>query len=120
MSIIIFIIVLLVLVMIHESGHFFAAKLSKMRVEEFAFGFPPRIFGKKYGETFYAFNAIPLGGYVSIWGENGSDEEIIFCRSLKPSTMTEPLVKLIFKTLPASKFSDHGVSVVIIIFNLSY
>jgi membrane-associated protease RseP (regulator of RpoE activity) len=57
--------------MIHEAGHFFAAKISKMRVEEFAFGFPPKLFGKKVGETLYAFNALPIGGYVKITGEGG-------------------------------------------------
>lgn len=74
-AILLFVAILIVLVIIHEFGHFIAAKLTGMRVDEFAFGFPPRIFGKKYGETLYAFNAIPLGGYVSIWGENGSDED---------------------------------------------
>lgn len=70
-----FIIILLVLVIVHEFGHFIVAKLTGMRVDEFAFGFPPRVFAKKYGETTYAINALPLGGYVSIWGENGSDED---------------------------------------------
>lgn len=74
-SIALFIIILLVLVVVHEFGHFIVAKLTGMRVDEFAFGFPPRIFGKKYGETLYAINSIPLGGYVSIFGENGSDED---------------------------------------------
>lgn len=74
-AILLFIIILLVLVVVHEFGHFIVAKLTGMRVDEFAFGFPPKIFGKKVGETLYAFNAIPLGGYVSIWGENGSDED---------------------------------------------
>ncbi len=75
MSIIIFFLVLLVLVMIHESGHFFAAKISKMRVEEFAFGFPPKLFGKKVGETLYAFNLLPIGGYVKITGESFDEDE---------------------------------------------
>lgn len=70
-----FVIILLVLVVVHEFGHFIVAKLTKMRVDEFAFGFPPRVFAKKYGETTYAINALPLGGYVSIWGENGSEED---------------------------------------------
>jgi regulator of sigma E protease len=74
-AIILFIFILIVLVIVHEFGHFIAAKLTGMRVDEFAFGFPPRIFSKKIGETVYAFNAIPLGGYVSIWGENGSEED---------------------------------------------
>jgi regulator of sigma E protease len=74
-AVLLFVIILLVLVIVHEFGHFIVAKLTKMRVDEFAFGFPPRIFAKKYGETTYAINALPLGGYVSIWGENGSEED---------------------------------------------
>lgn len=74
-AILLFIVILLVLVVVHEFGHFIVAKLVGMRVDEFAFGFPPRIFAKKYGETVYALNAIPLGGYVSILGENGSEED---------------------------------------------
>jgi regulator of sigma E protease len=46
-----------------------------MRVDEFAFGFPPRLFAKKKGETVYAVNSLPLGGYVSIWGENGEPDD---------------------------------------------
>lgn len=75
MTILIFVIILLVLVLVHEAGHFFAAKISKVRVDEFAFGFPPRLFSKKKGETTYSFNAIPIGGYVKIYGENGLDQE---------------------------------------------
>jgi regulator of sigma E protease len=74
-AIALFIIILLVLVTVHEFGHFIVAKLTGMRVDEFAFGFPPRVFAKKYGETTYAINALPLGGYVSIFGENGSEED---------------------------------------------
>lgn len=75
MTIIIFIAILLLLVLIHEAGHFFAAKISKVRVEEFAFGFPPRILSIKKGETNYVFNALPVGGYVKIYGENGEEKE---------------------------------------------
>lgn len=70
-----FLFILLILVIVHEFGHFIVAKLVNMRVDEFAFGFPPRLYAKKKGETTYAINALPLGGYVSIWGENGSDED---------------------------------------------
>ncbi len=76
MSIIIFIVILLVLVVSHEFGHFIVAKKSGIRVDEFSFGFPPRIYGKKIGETTYNLNALPLGGYVKIFGENGDDENI--------------------------------------------
>lgn len=75
MSIIIFIIILLVLVVSHEFGHFIVAKKSGIRVDEFSFGFPPKLFGKKIGETTYNFNLLPLGGYVKIFGENGEIDE---------------------------------------------
>lgn len=76
MSIIIFIVILLVLVVSHEFGHFIVAKKSNIRVDEFSFGFPPKLFGKKIGETTYNFNALPLGGYVKIYGENPDEESM--------------------------------------------
>lgn len=57
-----------VLVFVHEMGHFLFAKLFKMRVDRFSVGFPPKIFGKKIGETEYVIGATPLGGYVKIAG----------------------------------------------------
>jgi regulator of sigma E protease len=74
MNILIFIIILLILVLIHEAGHFFTAKSFKIRVDEFGFGFPPKLFSKKFGETEYSFNAIPFGGFVKIFGENPDEE----------------------------------------------
>ncbi|MBI4117131.1 MAG: RIP metalloprotease RseP [Parcubacteria group bacterium] len=70
---IIFIIVLGVLVLVHEAGHFYVAKKAGMKVEEFGFGFPPRLFGIKRGETVYSINLIPFGGFVKIYGEDGED-----------------------------------------------
>lgn len=70
MTIIIFLAILLVLVIAHEFGHFIVAKKSGIRVDEFAFGFPPKLFSKKIGETKYVFNALPIGGYVKIYGED--------------------------------------------------
>ncbi len=75
MNIIIFILVLLVVVVVHEYGHFFAAKSTGMGVSEFAFGFPPRLFGFKYKGTQYSINLIPLGGYVMIDGQDGTEDE---------------------------------------------
>jgi len=57
----------------HEAGHFFAAKFFHVRVEEFGFGWPPRIWGKRRGETIYSINAIPAGGFVRLLG---GDEEV--------------------------------------------
>ena len=74
MNIIIFIIILLVLVVVHEFGHFFFAKKFGIRVDEFGFGFPPKLFGKKYGETEYTFNLLPIGGFVKIFGEDPNEE----------------------------------------------
>lgn len=74
MSLILFFAVLFVLVLVHEWGHFIVAKKTGMRVDEFAIGFPPKLFGIKKGETEYNFNALPIGGYVKIWGENYDDE----------------------------------------------
>lgn len=74
-ALIIFFLILFFLVVIHELGHFLFAKWTKMRVDEFAFGFPPRLLSKKIGETLYLFNLIPLGGYVKIFGENGLTNE---------------------------------------------
>jgi len=70
MSVLIFIIVLLVVVLIHEWGHFMAAKRVGMRVDEFGFGFPPRLFGIQKGETLYSLNVLPIGGFVRIFGED--------------------------------------------------
>jgi regulator of sigma E protease len=73
LTFLIFIVVISVLVFVHELGHFVMAKRAKMKVEEFGFGFPPRIWGKRYGDTLYSINAIPFGGFVRIFGENGEN-----------------------------------------------
>jgi regulator of sigma E protease len=59
------------LVLVHEFGHFITAKWAGIRVEEFAIGFPPRLFGFKRGETMYSINLLPIGGFVRMPGENG-------------------------------------------------
>ncbi|MEK9155780.1 MAG: M50 family metallopeptidase [Patescibacteria group bacterium] len=69
LTILAFLIVLGVLVLVHELGHFVVAKLSGVKVEEFAFGFPPRLFSIKKGETRYSVNVVPFGGYVKMLGE---------------------------------------------------
>lgn len=56
------------MILVHELGHFLVAKLNGLRVEEFGLGYPPRIIGKKIGETIYSLNLIPMGGFVRIWG----------------------------------------------------
>lgn len=73
LTIIVFIVILGLLVFVHEFGHFIVAKLLGVKVEEFAFGFPPRLLSIKRKGTRYSINAIPLGGYVKLFGE---EEEV--------------------------------------------
>ncbi|QQG43948.1 MAG: RIP metalloprotease RseP [Candidatus Roizmanbacteria bacterium] len=73
MSILIFLIILVVLVVVHELGHFIAAKKNGVLVEEFGFGLPPRLFGIKIGETLYSLNLLPIGGFVKLYGEEYSE-----------------------------------------------
>lgn len=70
------------LIFIHELGHFVTAKRFGITVHEFGFGFPPRLFGIKYGETTYTVNWIPLGGFVRMEGEDGKSSDA----ELDPST----------------------------------
>lgn len=70
MTWIVFLLILSVLVLIHEFGHFWVAKKLGIKVEEFGFGFPPKVFGKKKGETEYTINLFPIGGFVKLYGED--------------------------------------------------
>lgn len=69
MTILYFFLILSLLILVHEGGHFLLAKKAGIRVEEFGFGIPPRIWGKKIGETVYSINLFPFGGFVRLWGE---------------------------------------------------
>lgn len=101
MTILILIVALGVLIFVHEAGHFFAAKKAGMKVEEFGFGFPPKIFGIKKGETTYSVNWIPFGGFVKILGEDGA--------SSKPGSFTSKGI------LPRSLVLAAGVSMNILL-----
>ncbi|MBU4284650.1 RIP metalloprotease RseP [Patescibacteria group bacterium] len=74
LTIIVFILILGVLIFAHELGHFISAKKAGVKVEEFGFGFPPRIFSFKRKETIYSLNLIPLGGFVKILGETSEEK----------------------------------------------
>jgi regulator of sigma E protease len=89
-------VVLGIMVVVHEFGHFVAAKLFGVRVEQFSVGFPPRLFGIKIGETDYCISAVPLGGYVKMTGETmpgenmslGADGEAIAAAARDPKALT--------------------------------
>src|SRR3989338_2144919 len=89
LDILIFIIILGVIILVHESGHFITAKRLGMLVEEFGIGFPPRIFSLKKNKTIYSINLIPLGGFVKIKGEtyeaedsNGKNPDLFYNKPL--------------------------------------
>ena len=65
--------VLSLLLLVHELGHFVAARLARIRVEEFGFGLPPRLFGVRRSDVIYSVNLIPLGAFVKMAGEDGTD-----------------------------------------------
>lgn len=67
--------ILVVLILSHELGHFLIARATGVKVKEFAFGFPPRLFSVVKNGTRYSFNLIPLGGYVSLLGEDEANKE---------------------------------------------
>jgi regulator of sigma E protease len=74
---------LIILMVIHEFGHFIIAKKFGIRVDEFGIGYPPKIWGKKIGETIYSVNWLPLGAFVRIYGEEGGVDDLRSFTSLK-------------------------------------
>jgi regulator of sigma E protease len=70
MDIILFIVALSILVLVHEFGHYLAAVKTGVWVEEFGLGLPPRIKGKKIGKTVFSLNALPIGGFCKMYGED--------------------------------------------------
>jgi regulator of sigma E protease len=96
-SLVSFVVALGILVLVHEFGHYLAAKLCGVRVEQFSIGFPPRLFGIKIGETDYCISATPLGGYVKMTGESmpgenlsltGADAETVAAQKGDPGALT--------------------------------
>src|SRR5258708_15453565 len=69
-----FLVLIGVMILIHELGHFWAARFFDVKVDAFSFGFGPRLFGFRRGETDFRFSAIPFGGYVKMAGEQVGDE----------------------------------------------
>lgn len=92
------------LIFIHELGHFIAAKLSGVRVLKFSIGFGPKIIGRKIGETEYLISAVPLGGYVKMYGEDVEEEVVDPKRSFKH----QPVSRKIFIVLAGPAFNIIG------------
>lgn len=101
MSIFLTILGLAILIFIHELGHFLMARVFKVKVEEFGFGLPPRLFYKKGKETIYSFNLLPFGGFVKLFGEDDEkfvdlDKNKISLDDLKRSFLYQPNYKKFF------------------------
>ncbi len=77
MFILIFILILMVLVLSHEMGHFLSAKKFGIKVLEFGFGIPPKLWSKRIGETIYSLNLLPVGGFVRLYGEDETDRKAL-------------------------------------------
>ncbi len=82
-SILAFIVIFSVLILIHEWGHFYTARKCGVKVEEFGFGMPPKIwkYKPKNSDTTYTINAIPFGGFVKLYGEDSSDKKLLKAKS---------------------------------------
>ena len=109
---IIFVIILSILILIHEIGHFVAARKNGVLVEEFGLGIPPRIWGKKIGETIYSINAFPFGGFVRMYGEDIEDPN--------QATMTHPRSFLSKKPLQRASILSAGVFMNLVLAIVSY
>jgi len=86
------------LVLAHEAGHFFMARKFNMKVEEFGFGLPPRIWGKRKGETIYSINLLPFGGFVRIAGETDKPND-----DLNKEIKEEDKKRLFYYQKPSNK-----------------
>src|SRR3990167_4764943 len=91
-TVLLFILILSFLVMIHEFGHFIAAKRAKIGVEEFGFGLPPRILGKKFKGTLYSVNWLPFGGFVRLVGEDPTDKKKLAKNSFQVKSIKDRTV----------------------------
>ncbi|MHB8860473.1 MAG: site-2 protease family protein, partial [Minisyncoccota bacterium] len=90
MNILIFVAVIVALIVVHEFGHFVAAKLSGMRVDEFGLGYPPRALTiGKIGETIYTLNWLPFGGFVKIFGEDGMQDAVDGSLTSNPNSRSQ-------------------------------
>lgn len=96
----VFVVIILfsILILIHELGHFLAAKKVGIKVEEFGIGLPPRIWGIKRGETEYTVNWLPIGGFVRLYGEEGLEGDA--SKSSSHKTVDHKLSKRAFYNRP--------------------
>ncbi len=116
MAILIFVIILAVLILVHEFGHFLFAKLFKIRVDEFGVGYPPRALTLfEWRGTKFSLNWLPFGGFVKIFGENGEETEVA---ALDPNVpVTKPAGK---SFMQAKRYAQALVLVAGVAFNIIF
>lgn len=102
-TIIVFILILSVLVLIHELGHFIVARKLGIKVEEFGFGFPPKAWSFKKGETIYSINWLPIGGFVKLYGEDEAGGGKLKVQSEKLKVEESDLKRAFFARSPFQK-----------------
>ena len=98
-SLVSMLILLGILVLVHEFGHFAVAKLCGVRVETFSIGFGTRLFGFRYGDTDYRISLLPLGGYVKMAGEVGGEPSIVTGSDIRRATTQSNAEELLPKKL---------------------
>jgi len=95
MDILIFLLALSIVVVFHEFGHFFAARKTGVKVEEFGLGLPPRIWGKKFGKTLFSLNWLPIGGFCKLYGEDAAVTGRVMGKSKKAFCNKKPGQKMV-------------------------
>lgn len=114
-TLVVFIIILGLLIFVHEFGHFITAKQAGIRVDEFAFGFPPRLFSIKKGETTYSLNLIPFGGYVKMLGE---EEDASQAEKINPRSFAHQSWLVRGRVVAAGVFMNMALAWLLISFGL--
>lgn len=116
LTIIAVIIIFSIVVLVHEYGHFTAARRSGIKVLEFGIGFPPRLFKKKIGETIYSINAIPIGGFVKMQGED--DTSVQALRDKRSFAHKSPLTRA--KVVLAGVFMNFVLAIILLTIGFSF
>lgn len=99
----VFLVILSVLVLIHEAGHYLVAKKLGIKVEEFGWGMPPRVWGKKIGETIYSINWLPIGGFVKLFGEDDAGGGKVDLSDPREKVKKSELKRAFFARSPAQR-----------------
>lgn len=118
-SIVIFLLILSILVIIHELGHYLVAKRLGIKVEEFGFGFPPRIWGVRRGETIFSINLFPIGGFVKLFGEDAAGGGKLGVSGSEEPKMSEKELKRAYFARPPGERAAVAIAGVIMNFLLA-